>query len=68
MTLDEARAAFPALGFSVYALEPGAPVTMEVLTPDGEVFTFTGPTEQAVLDAAFPPEPIAEPPPGNAFD
>lgn len=68
MTLDDARTAFPSLGFCVYALDPGAAVTLEIHSPDGEVFTFTGPTEQAALDAAFPPEPIAAPPPVNAFD
>lgn len=68
MNLDQAREAYPALGMAVYALEPGAGITLEVVTADGEVFTFTGPTEQAALDAAFPPEPAASPPPGNAFD
>lgn len=68
MTLDDARAAFPLFGFALYALDPGGDVTLEVHTPDGELFAFTGPTEQAVLEAAFPPEPIAAPPPGNAFD
>lgn len=68
MTFDEVRAAYPALAMAIYALDPGAAVTLEVHTPEGVVFTFAGPTEQAVLDAAFPPEPAASPPPGNAFD
>lgn len=68
MTFDEARAAYPALAMAIYALDPGAAVTLEIHSPDGEMFTFTGPTEQAALDAAFPPEPETAPPPGNAFD
>lgn len=68
MTFDEARAAYPALAMAIYALDPGAAVTLEIHSPDGEVFTFTGPTEQAALDAAFPPEPVAASPPANAFD
>lgn len=68
MTFDEARAAYPKWGFSIYALEPGAAVTLEIMADDGALFTFTGPTLIAALDAAFPPEPIVEPPTGNAFD
>lgn len=68
MTFDEVRAAYPALAVAIYALDPGSAVTLEIHSPDGEVFTFTGPTEQAALDAAFQPEPVADPPLGNAFD
>jgi hypothetical protein len=67
MTLDDIRAAYPPLGFAIYALEPGGDVILEVHSPEA-LFTFTGPTTQAVLDAAFPPEPIEAPPPANAFD
>lgn len=63
MTLDDLRTAHPDLGFIVYAIEPGEPVTLEVLTPDDQIFTFKAPTEQAVLALAFPPEPAA-----NVFD
>lgn len=55
MTLDDIRAAQPALGFALYALEPGGTVTLEVMTPDGQIFRFDGPTEAAVLHLAFPP-------------
>lgn len=68
MNFDEARAAYPHWGFSIYALEPGAAVTLEIMADDGTLFTFTGPTLASALDAAFPPEPINETPPGNAFD
>ena len=63
MTFDEARAAHPALGMALYAMEPGAGVTLEVYTPDGQVFSFAGADAQTALDLAFPPEPapIAEP-------
>lgn len=62
-TLDEARAAQPAFAMALYALEPGGPVTLEIITPDGEPFTFEGPTEAAVLARAFPPVEAAPPPP-----
>lgn len=57
MTLDDARADHPHLGFAVYAMEPRGVVTLEVHAPDGTIFTFRGATEQAALDLAFPPEP-----------
>ncbi|MCY0148335.1 hypothetical protein OEG84_11585 [Hoeflea sp. G2-23] len=72
MTFDEIRAAHPAMGLTLYAIEPGQPVTLEVIA-DGEIFTFHAETEAAVLARAFPPpEQIAEPdppePPENVFD
>lgn len=63
MTFDDARTAHPGFGFALYAIEAGGPVTMEIIALDGQIFTFTGPTEQAVLDLAFPPAP-----PPNVFD
>lgn len=68
MTFDEARATHPSFGFAVYAMTPGEGVTLEVYAPDGGVFAFTGPTEQSVIDQAFPPEPTETAPPANAFD
>lgn len=55
---DEIRAANPELGFGLYAMTPGGAVTLEVYTPDGQVFPFVGATEADVLSMAFP-EPIA---------
>lgn len=60
MTFDEIRAANPVLGLALYAIEPGQPVTLEVYTPDGQTFSWTGPTEVHVLALAFPPEPVAD--------
>jgi hypothetical protein len=54
LTLDAVRERFPAFALALYALEPGGPITLEILAPDGESFTFTGPTEAAVLERAFP--------------
>ncbi|MCW4115646.1 hypothetical protein NPA31_011795 [Aurantimonas sp. MSK8Z-1] len=70
MTFDELRAAHPELGAALYAYEPGVGVTLELLTPDGAQFLFTGPTAQAAIDAAFPPDPIdlPAPAPPSAFD
>lgn len=62
-TLDDARAANPDLGFAAYAYEPGGDVVLEIHTPDGQVFTFSAPTETAVLALAFPPD--TEPPPAD---
>ena len=73
MTLDELRNDHPELAFAIYALEPGKAVTFEVITPDSQVFTFSGPTAQAAIDSAFPPrEPETTAPPtpqpANIFD
>ena len=65
-SLDGLRAAHPHLGFAIYALEPGKAVTLEVHTPDGQVFTWLAPTEEAVLIQAFPPE-TSEPEPPDIF-
>ncbi len=62
-TLDEARTAYPHLGMALYALDPGGPVTLETLTPEGDIFTFHGASEADVIEQAFPtaeePEPEA---------
>ena len=55
-SLDELRRAHPELGAALYAYEPGGPVTLEIHTPDGQVYPFTGDTEAAALAVAFPPE------------
>jgi hypothetical protein len=55
--LDTLRTENPELGFAIYAMEPGGPVTLEVHTPDGQVFTFTGRTAGVVMGRAFPPLP-----------
>lgn len=68
MTFDEIRKAHPALGFALYALEPSAGVTLEVLAPDGEMFTFKGASETDVLVQAFPPAPVVEKEIPNAFE
>jgi hypothetical protein len=69
MTFDEARAAYPALSFGVYALEPGAGVTLEILTDDDQSFSFEAATLDEALLAAFPPAPTEpDPEPINVFD
>jgi hypothetical protein len=52
-SLDEARAANPELSMTVYAYR-GELVTLEIITPDEQTYQFKGPTEAAVLAAAFP--------------
>ena len=68
MTLDEIRAKHPALGLGLYALEPGEPVTLEMLTADGQSFQFRGATVQAAIDLAFTPEPEPPAPEPSVFD
>ena len=66
---DQLRAENPDLGFALYAIEPGGPVTLEVYTPDGQVFPFTELTAEAALSKAFPPpEDVPEPSPAPAID
>lgn len=60
---DALRAAHPQLGLTAYAMTPGGPVTLEVLTPLGETFPFKAPTlAEAValsgLTAFTPPPPV----------
>lgn len=60
-SLDELRERFPHLGFALYALTPGGLVTLEVHTDD-LFYSFTGLTESAVIEAAFPtPDPAPLP-------
>ncbi len=54
--LDEIRAKYQHLGLALYAFDPKGPVTLEVLTPTGDIFSFSGATEAEVLLRAFAPE------------
>jgi len=68
MTFDDLRTAYPDLALNLYALDPGGPVTLEVLA-DGDAFTFSAPTALQAIALAFPaPEPPAPVVPINAFD
>jgi hypothetical protein len=61
MTFDDLRAAFPHLGFAVYAYAPGGEVTFEIHAPEGEVFMFKAASLDEAIVAAFPrPEPEPE--------
>ncbi len=57
MTFDQLRAAHPDLVLNVYAMTPGGLVTLEILTDDGQAFTFPAWTLDAAIVNAFPPEP-----------
>ncbi len=63
MNIDAIRASYPELGLALYAMEPRGAVTLEVYTPDGEVFSFKGVTQAEVLERAFPTPPAVPPPP-----
>lgn len=71
---DELRQQHPDLGFALYAMTPGGAVTLEVFTPDGQVYAFQGMTAHSVIDGAFPelaepePFPLPEPTPAPAGD
>lgn len=71
ITLDALRTRYPHLGFAVYALVPGGPITLECHTPDGKFFSFKGQTEAAALTAGFPEEDepaLAPTPTPNVFE
>ncbi len=63
MTFDEIRARHPHFGFALYAYEPQGPVTFEVHTPEGDVFTSEQfPTSREAMASLFPsPTPPEEP-------
>jgi hypothetical protein len=73
-SLDDLRREHPTLGAAIYAYQPGEDVTLEVHTPDGQMFSWSGSTEADVLSQAFPPDletntpAIEEPTPTNIFD
>lgn len=71
-TLDEARSLYPDIGFTVYAIDPYGPVTLELLD-SGETLSWSAATEAACWAVAFPPtkaEPVMQgsfmPPEGSA--
>lgn len=66
--LDTLRAQNPDLGFALYALIPGGIVTLEIVTPDGEIFTFKALTAAEALSMAFPEQPVTAAPEPSVFD
>jgi len=63
---DRLREERPDLALTLYAMDPGGLVTLEVITPEGEVFTFLGPTAAAAMRTAFP-EPTTDQPTTDIF-
>lgn len=61
--LDDLRARLPEFGFALYAIDPGGPVTLEVIDPTGAILTYRADTAEDVIDLAFPPEDDAPPAP-----
>lgn len=61
MTLDELRAARPALGFAVYAYTPGGGVTLEVHDA-GDIYEFSASTEAEAIAKAFPESGVSQTP------
>lgn len=71
--LDDLRNRFPELGFSVFAMEPRGVVTLEIYTPDGEVYSFVANTMSEAISKAFPKQEVEEDnkpeqPASNVFD
>lgn len=62
---DAIRAEHPEVAFYVYAIVPGG-VTLELITPDQQVYRFDGRTLAEALERAFPPEPTATTEPAPA--
>lgn len=71
---DDIRSGNPDLAINLYAMTPGGEVTLEVITPGGQNFTWTAPTAAEAMELAFPAEPeldADEPPapqPMSIFD
>ncbi len=62
-TLDELRAKYPHLGVALYAYDPGKPVTLELIAPDGKSYSFKGATETAAIAAAGLEDDVEATPP-----
>ena len=62
---DDIRSENPDLAINLYAMTPGGDVTLEVITPNGQNFTWVAPTAAEAMELAFPagPEPDTEAPP-----
>ena len=54
---DEIRSENPDVAINLYAMTPGGDVTLEVITPDGQNFTWAASTAAAAIELAFPAEP-----------
>ena len=67
-SLDALRVKYPHLSFTVYAYA-SKPVTLECITADGNIFAFSGPTEQAAILAGFADDfAVPDPPKTSVFD
>lgn len=51
---DRLREEQPDLIINLYAMQPGAAVTLEIITPDDKTYTFHGATAAAAMALAFP--------------
>lgn len=74
-SIDVIRAAYPHLRVALYAYDPKGPVTLELMAPDDQTFTFTAATAHAAAVLACPElfvlaaEPASpEPDPTTLFD
>lgn len=59
--IDRIRELFPHLSLAVYAYEPGQPVTVEAITPDGTRYSKTAQTAEAAFTSIFGPLPDDQP-------
>jgi hypothetical protein len=61
-SLDDLRRLRPDLSFALFAMDPGAAVTLEIYH-DGQVYTFGGATVADAILLAFPPPAETPAPP-----
>ena len=67
-SLDDLRRLRPDLSFALFAMDPGAGVTLEIYH-DGQVYPFSGATVADAILSAFPPKPEeTTATPDNIFD
>lgn len=64
MTFDDIRAAYPHLGFNVYAMDAGEVVTLEAIGVNGETWSWAAPTLAAAIAKAFPSSVVPQVPLG----
>ena len=70
---DALRKEHPDLIMNLYAMTPRGDVSFEIITPDGQAYTFHGATAAAAMLSAFPlveapDEPLPPTPAPSIFD
>lgn len=53
LSFDQIRLVYTGIGLALYAIEPGGPVTLEIMS-EGQVYRFDAGTAQEAIALAFP--------------